>query len=614
VNLRRRAAASDPRLPILAGATGLAGAALFVVVARGDAGRWASLPLAVVIVAFAAAAFVGWRQARARGAADLARLDDAWRLEREWVHELRAQILRMHEERGLLGDTGDVRGLVLRIAVTLLEAEKGMLLSHEEDRFEGDFTLVCFEGFESDPSHSAIARRFASEVIERDRAVRVERADVLAAASRTAADEEIDNLVAIPIYVQDQPNGVVICANRRGGFGEFDDDVLLALGDQAGAVLQNSRLRGELRGTYVATVRMLAEAIEAKDPFLRGHSDEVSTYVAAVAEQLEFDPKRREEVVFGSLLHDIGKIGISERILLKPGPLSPEERGVVQLHPRIGYRLVEQVPALRPIAAAILHHHERFDGDGYPSGLRGEEIPLEARIICVADSFSAMTAERPYRGRMSLEEACAELERCAGAQFDPEIVRLFTQQVRERPPTAREAHALAAVLADPEIDARRSGEEPILGHGSFAVTDNLTLLYSHRYFHEVARAEAERAALQDGRFAVSFIEADVAAINRDEGYAAGDGAIQAAAQAVQRAAVRSGGTACRYGGRRLGLLVRDADDPTAERILSEISADLDDAPRIRCAHAVWRAGESGEDVIARARLDLGRRTQHARLV
>ncbi len=184
------------------------------------------------------------------------------------------------------------------------------------------------------------------------------------------------------------------------GFESLDDDVLLAVGDHAGAVLQNARLHGDLRSAYLSTIRVLAGAIELKDPGLRGHSDAVSEYVLAVADRLEFEPRRREALIFASLLHDVGKLGISERILLKPGSLTDEERSVIELHPRIGYQLVRQVPALEEIAPAVLHHHERFDGNGYPGHLRGETIPLEARIIAVADAFSAMTSNRPY------SEAC----------------------------------------------------------------------------------------------------------------------------------------------------------------------------------------------------------------
>jgi HD-GYP domain-containing protein (c-di-GMP phosphodiesterase class II) len=195
--------------------------------------------------------------------------------------------------------------------------------------------------------------------------------------------------------------------------------LLLAVGNHAGTALHNARLQGELRASYLATVDMLVRAIEAKDPILRGHSEEVSGYIAAVADRFDLEPARRENLVFGSLLHDIGKIGIIERILLKPAPISPEERAVVELHPRIGCRLVQQVPALRPIAAAIHHHHEHFDGGGYPSGLRGEQIPLEARIICVADAFSPMVSDRIYREPLSPERACAELSAAPGRSSTP---------------------------------------------------------------------------------------------------------------------------------------------------------------------------------------------------
>jgi diguanylate cyclase (GGDEF)-like protein len=527
------------------------------------------------------------------------RLESARQAEHEWNRELREQVVRMDRERGLLGDTHDVHALVLHIAVTLLEAEKGILLSRVDEDGDGDLDLVCAEGFENDPRDSALAQRFAGQVIEHDRTIR-EDGHVVDDEDGTAADREIDNLVAIPIYIQDDFHGVVVCANKDGGFHEYDDEVLVALGDHAGSVLENGRLRGDLRSAYVSTVKLLAEAIEAKDPFLRGHSDQVSEYVAAVADRLGIERKQREELVFGSLLHDVGKIGISERILLKPAKLTDEEYGVVKLHPRIGYRLVDRVEALRPIAPAVLHHHERWDGTGYPDGLAGEDIPLEARIVCVADSFSAMTAERPYRKRMSLDQACAELERCAGEQFDPEVVRIFVDEVRKQPPP-REEHPLEQAMRDPRIEEHRDGDEPLLGFGPLAVTDNLTLLYTHRYFHEVA----EHTAVGGETFAVVLAElTDLAQLNHVEGYAAGDDAIRDAARAVQRVAVRCGGTACRYSGRRFGLIVPGADADAAERVALELAEDLAHGPRAAVGAAASQDGDRGFDVIARARLAL----------
>ena len=531
------------------------------------------------------------------------RTEQSRREEKEWALHLRREVMRLQTERGVLGDTRDVRRLVLRTAITLVGARKGLLLSREDQDHDDNLDLICHEGFQHDPSDSAVAQRFAHEVIERDATVREDDEPDIAHERRTPADDEIQNLLAIPIYIADQFSGVVVLANKEGGFRQYDDDVLLALGDHAGAVLHNTRLQGELRSSYVATVRVLADAIEAKDRFLRGHAHEVSQYVLSVADRLGLGPHQREQLVYSSLLHDVGKIGISERILMKPAALTPEERSVIQLHPRIGYRLVQQVPALKETELAILHHHERWDGDGYPAGLRGEEIPLEARIIAVADAFSAMTADRPYRGRMSLEEACLELEHCAGTQFDPAVVRLFVEEVRHRPP--KEGHdALHAALADPELELRRDDGDPILGASSFALTDNLTLLYSRRYLHETADAAAHRAAVQGRPFAVVLVElTDVARLNASEGYAAGDEAIRRVGQAVQRAAVRCGGTACRYSGRRLALVTM-GDDRTAEECAGEITTEIGGAAAVRLATAVWREGESGDEVIARARAAL----------
>jgi diguanylate cyclase (GGDEF)-like protein len=535
------------------------------------------------------------------------RIERARSAERDWNRELRTQVVRLHRKHGALGDVSDIRQLVLRMAVVLVEAEKGILLSREDEDGDGSpLDVVAHEGFDNDPTDSAVAHAFASQVLEDDEICREDDSRAIEREGRTAADEEIDNLVAIPIYIANEFCGVVVCANKEGGFDQHEDEVLLALGDHAGAVLENQQLHGALRTSYLSTVAMLAEVIEAKDPFLRGHSDEVSRYVSAVAERLGMDTRLREKLVFGSLLHDVGKVGISERILLKPAALTAEERSVIQLHPKIGYRLVERVPALREIAPAILHHHERYDGGGYPSQLAGEDIPLEARVICVADSFSAMTAERPYRPRMSLEEACRELERCAGTQFDPEVVRVFVEEVRARPIAEDDEAVAAALAADPELRVRRDNGEPLLGHGPLAVTDNLTLLYTHRYFHEVAAKEAERAHVQNDSFGVVLVEpVDIGHINRTEGYAAGDEAIRAVATAVQRVAVRVGGTACRHGGARIGLIAPRADEPQVERLASEIAAELGDTPKVECGEAAWRSGESGDDVIARARLALG---------
>jgi diguanylate cyclase (GGDEF)-like protein len=518
---------------------------------------------------------------------------------RDWNQKLRAQVARMQRERGALG-RHDVREMVLELTMQLAEAEKGVLLSDRETT-SGKLRVVCALGFENDPQDSALAQRFASEVIERDTTVREDGGVHMDSARRTAADEEVQNLLAIPVYVTEDFAGVIVCANRKGGFDHLEDDVLLAIGDHAGAVLQNARLHGDLRSAYLSTIRVLADAIELKDPELRGHSDAVSEYVMAVADRLQFEPRRREELIFASLLHDVGKLGISERILLKPARLTDEEFNVMKLHPRIGYQLVRQVPALQTIAPAVLHHHERFDGQGYPGQLSGEMIPLEARIIAVADTFSAMTSDRPYSRARTTEEACAELERCAGGQFDPEVVRLFVEEVRRRPPEALEPDT-AAPEPDPELSVHRADGDFVLGARAFAVTDSLTLLYSHRHFHESARAEAHRASLQDRPFAIVVAElVNLGEINREGGFAAGDEVLQSVAGGVQRIAARWRGHGFRPSGRRFAVLVSGADQSAAEEIARSLAHELEPGPaEVVVGAAAWRAGEDGEQVIARA--------------
>ncbi|MGI9049971.1 MAG: HD domain-containing phosphohydrolase [Rubrobacteraceae bacterium] len=530
------------------------------------------------------------------------RSERAHQAEKEWRNELHKEVMRLSQERGALGDPSNVPAIVLRLARTLVGAEKGLLLSRRDEDADGKLDLLASEGFDNDPQDSAIVQRFADQVLERDRTVREENPKQEGHGANVRVDNEIDNLVAIPIYLEDEFSGVLVCANNPEGFEEYDDEVLLAMGDQAGAALQNSRLQGELRASYLSTIGVLAEAIEVKDPLLRGHSEEVSGYVASVANRLGVPPSDREELVYASLLHDIGKIGVSERILLKPAELVPEERAIVELHPRIGYRLIQQVPALRPIAPIILHHHERFDGGGYPAGLRGEQIPLGARIISVADSFSAMVSERSYHTSMTPEEACREFERCAGMQFDPEIVKVFVEEVRRNPPSLEKE---VSDVGDAELKALLRGPKTVLGQGSLAMIDNLTLLYTRRHLHESARAEARRYALHGRPFSVILAElTSVKEVNDLLGYAAGDEEIQAAARILEQVAARLGGTGYRYGGSRLAVLVPGLDETLANLLADEIFRDLPDSTRPRVAAATYLSGESGDAVIGRARFNL----------
>jgi HD-GYP domain-containing protein (c-di-GMP phosphodiesterase class II) len=193
-----------------------------------------------------------------------------------------------------------------------------------------------------------------------------------------------------------------------------------------------------LQETYLATMKSLATVIEAKDLTTRGHLDRTVSYGLALARRIEPTLAQSPTLGYGFFLHDIGKVGIPEHILCKAGPLSVDEWTVMRNHPIIGAQIVAPIAFLADAVDLIRHHHERFDGSGYPDGLAHEEIPLAARIFAVADSFDAMTSDRPYRGAIGLEPALEELRAGAGTQFDPEIVRVFVGMVEQDPPEDEE--------------------------------------------------------------------------------------------------------------------------------------------------------------------------------
>lgn len=185
---------------------------------------------------------------------------------------------------------------------------------------------------------------------------------------------------------------------------------------------------GDLRKAYLDSVKVLAEAIDAKDPYTRGHSDRVRRMSLGIAVSLGFTEERMEVLEYGALLHDIGKIGIKDEILRKPGPLSPEEYRLIQEHPMIGVRIVEGIKFFGDKIPMIRSHHEHFNGKGYPDHLAGEAIPLEARIIAVPDAFDAMASLRPHRETMLLQDILLEMEKHKGEQFDPRILEVFLQE------------------------------------------------------------------------------------------------------------------------------------------------------------------------------------------
>ncbi|MFJ9537936.1 HD-GYP domain-containing protein [Streptomyces sp. NPDC101225] len=176
------------------------------------------------------------------------------------------------------------------------------------------------------------------------------------------------------------------------------------------------------RAAHQATIRALVQAVDIKDEYTRGHSERVGQASMMIARELGLDDERTEVLRFAGILHDVGKLGVPTRLLRKDGPLTPEERRVIELHPEYGHEMVRGIGFLGEARAAVLHHHERLDGSGYPYGLVGGQIPESARVVAVADAFDAMTSTRSYRRARPVPVALEELRRCAGSQFDPRMV------------------------------------------------------------------------------------------------------------------------------------------------------------------------------------------------
>ena len=186
----------------------------------------------------------------------------------------------------------------------------------------------------------------------------------------------------------------------------------------------------KLEQHYTKTIEALTSALEARDPYTQAHTGRIRDLAMAIALALRVPRQVRDAVHFGALLHDVGKIGISDSILQKPGPLSEAEWQIMRRHPEIGVKMLSGIDFLAPALDVVMYHHERWDGRGYPSGLRGDQIPLAARIVAVCDAFDAMTTDRPYRKGFSTEQALAELTGVAGTQLDPRCALLLVEFVR----------------------------------------------------------------------------------------------------------------------------------------------------------------------------------------
>lgn len=234
-------------------------------------------------------------------------------------------------------------------------------------------------------------------------------------------------IVGVPIIIDNKVIGVIEVLNKEDGtnFSQKDMDMLVDLSASTAMTIQSTRMNAELIHSYKGTVKALVSLADAKETIGGGHSRRVEEYVHMAASELELPKEAKQSIEYAAILHDIGKLSISDEILNKTGDLSDKEWEIIRKHPVVGYNMLRDIPFLKEAARLILYHHERYDGGGYPRGLHGKEIPLGSRLIAVADAFDFMTTDHHHRQAMDHHKAFSELSKNTRAQFCPVAVKAF---------------------------------------------------------------------------------------------------------------------------------------------------------------------------------------------
>lgn len=360
-------------------------------------------------------------------------LDQAWRQVEQQRKQAERNRERANQLAGLLKDihrslfAGNIYDLILRACLTITGATRGVYVTVRAPGVQLRMrAAVDVDGYPASAPSDFIVSLCTKVLEENDSFVCNEDDDSEGLPQPSRDSESFRNFLVAPVVLLQNLSGIVVVADKlHGDFEDDDVETLLSVGDQAAVAVENSNLRHQIQNAYISTVAVLADAMEIKDPYTQGHCEQVSRYTRLIADHMQLPDHHRSVVCYAALLHDVGKIGVSDGILNKPGPLLDTEREMVRSHAKVGHDLIRHVPELEPVAHVVLHHHEWYDGSGYPDGLKGDKIPLASRIVGAVDAYCAMITKRSYKEAYSEEHAREELRRCAGTQFDPSVVDAF---------------------------------------------------------------------------------------------------------------------------------------------------------------------------------------------
>jgi len=326
-----------------------------------------------------------------------------------------------------------------RVLTSIIETEQIMkiIIRTTADLFNTDKALLHIRSNGKPPLIIQYRRGLSTDILaDIPRDYEAEYSDIILQGKPVLCPQNSSSLsrIGVPLRMKGQIVGAMILDSRNESEGFTDDDMelLTTLSNQAIVAIENAWLYESVKHNYFATIQSLVNALEASDMYTRGHSERVKMLALELGRYIGLDFRELETLEHASILHDIGKIGIESFILQKQGKLTPKEYCLIKSHPLIGEEILGPIDTLESVRQIILQHHERYDGKGYPYGLRGEELSLKARILSVVDTFDAMMSERPYRKALSLCEIMDELGANAGTQFDPYVVESFIEMLNHR--------------------------------------------------------------------------------------------------------------------------------------------------------------------------------------